>query len=80
MNKTIVKVFVILGILVLALLIWAFVFGNGLSSIFNAIIEPINNIYRAMTGGKADASLIPEWKVATQKNVLNASTQAFGTE
>lgn len=78
MNKTIVKVFVILGILVLALLIWAFVFGNGLETIFNAIIEPINNIYRAMTGDKADdKSLIPKWNVASQKNVQSASTQAF---
>lgn len=76
MNKTIVKVFIILGILVLALLVWAFVFGNGLQSIFNAIIAPINGIYQAMTGNSA-SSLIPEWKVATQKNVHNASTQAF---
>lgn len=77
MNKTIVKVFVILGILVLALLVWAFVFGNGLETIFNAIIEPINNIYRAMTGGTEGDSLIPKWNVDSQKNVLNASTQAF---
>lgn len=76
MNKTIVKVFIILGILVLALLVWAFVFGNGLQSIFNAIIAPINGIYQAMTGNTG-SSLIPEWQVATQKNVQNASTQAF---
>lgn len=79
MNKTIVKVFVILGILVLALLIWAFVFGNGLSSIFNAVIAPINSIYQGMTGNK-NSSLIPQWNVDTQKNVSNASTQAFGTK
>lgn len=77
MNKTIVKVFVILGILVLALLVWAFVFGNGLETIFNAIIAPINGIYRDMIGGNASDSLIPEWNVASQKNVQNASTQAF---
>lgn len=76
MNKTIVKVFVILGILVLALLVWAFVFGNGLQSIFNAIIAPINGIYQAMTGQKSQ-SLIPQWNVGTQKNVANASSQAF---
>ena len=76
MNKTIVKVFIILGILVLALLVWAFVFGNGLQSIFNAIIAPINGIYQAMTGQNSQ-SLIPKWQVATQKNVQNASTQAF---
>ena len=80
MNKTIVKVFIILGILVLALLVWAFVFGNGLQSIFNAIIAPINGIYQAMTGKPATESLIPQWQVATQKNVQSASNQAFGTK
>lgn len=76
MNKTIVKVFVILGILVLALLVWAFVFGDGLQTIFNAIIAPINNIYQAMTGQKSQV-LIPPWDVDTQKDVANASSQAF---
>jgi len=75
MNKTVVKVFIILGILVLALLIWAFVFGNGLETIFNAVIAPINGIYQSMTGGSD--SLIPEWDTNTQNNVQSASNQAF---
>lgn len=74
MNKTIVKVFVILGILVLALLIWAFVFGNGLASIFNAIITPINSIYSTIVGG---GTLIPQWNVATASDLKTASSQAF---
>lgn len=80
MNKTIVKVFVILGILVLALLVWAFVFGNGLQSIFNAIIAPINSIYQAMTGNSA-SSLIPEWDSNNKANNLaSASSKAdFGS-
>lgn len=76
MNKTIVKVFIILGILVLALLIWAFVFGNGLETIFNAVIAPINGIYQAMTGNTG-SSLIPAWKTNTQNNIQSASNQAF---
>ena len=75
MNKTIVKVFVILGILVLALLIWAFVFGNGLSSIFNAVIAPINGVYSAIVGG--NKSLIPQWNVSTANKLTTASSQAF---
>lgn len=74
MNKTIVKVFVILGILVLALLIWAFVFGNGLASIFNAVIAPINSIYSAIVG---KGSLIPQWNVSTASKLTTASSQAF---
>lgn len=79
MNKTIVKVFVILGILVLALLVWAFVFGNGLSTIFNAVIDPINNIYWAITGNtKHTQSLIPQWGSNNKANNLgSASSQAF---
>lgn len=76
MNKTIVKVFVILGILVLALLIWAFVFGNGLSTIFNAIITPINDIYSAIVG-EGEGPLIPPWKVSTASKLTTASSQAF---
>lgn len=79
MNKTIVKVFIILGILVLALLIWAFVFGNGLESIFNAVIDPINGIYRGMTGEPATKSLIPRWSNNNANNIASASSNAgFG--
>lgn len=79
MNKTIVKVFIILGILVLALLIWAFVFGNGLETIFNAVINPINSIYRGMTGGSG--SLIPEWNSSNKANNLASASSkaAFGS-
>ena len=75
MNKTIVKVFIILGVLVLALLIWAFVFGNGLSTIFNAVIDPINGIYQAMTGQKSQ-SLIPRWSVSNKNTLAGASSAA----
>ena len=73
MNKTIVKVFVILGILVLALLIWAFVFGNGLETIFNAVINPINSIYQGITGDTS-SSLIPQWNASNKANNLAAAS------
>ena len=74
MNKTIIKVFIILGILVLALLIWAFVFGNGLQTIYNAVITPINAIYRSMMGGTTD-SLLPAWTTITANTVAGASSK-----
>lgn len=53
MKKGIITVFIILGILVLALLIWGAVFNNGgLNTALNAICTPINDIYKAMTGSE----------------------------
>ncbi len=75
MNKTIVKVFVILGILVLALLIWAFVFGNGIASIVDAVGTPINNIYKAISGNTQP--LIPKWNVSNKATIGGASSVAF---
>lgn len=75
MNKTIVKVFVIIGILLIALLVWAFVFGDGLATIFNAVIDPINGIYQSMTG--SSGYLIPRWSVASANNLAAASDTAW---
>lgn len=78
MKKTIITVFIILGILVLALLIWAFVFnGGGLPAIMNGIIKPINSIYMSMTGGSD--SLIPEWNQGSANDISEANNNAgFG--
>lgn len=78
MKKTIITVFIILGILVLALLIWAFVFnGGGLPAIMNGVIRPINTIYQNMTGGSD--SLIPEWNQGSANDITEARGNAgFG--
>lgn len=76
MKKTIITVFIILGILVLALLVWAFVFnGGGLQTIMNGVIQPINNIYKKMTGGSGN--LIPEWNQGSANNISKADSIAF---
>lgn len=59
MNKTITKVFVILGIVVLCLIVWFFVFGNGVASIYNGIQSVINGAWSDVAGSDADP-IIPE--------------------
>lgn len=50
MKKGLVTVFVVLGILVAGLLIWAFAFGNGFNGIFKAFATQINNVWQGLTG------------------------------
>ena len=56
MKKGLITVFVVLGILVAGLCIWAFAFGDGFNGIFNAFADQINNVWRGLTGDK-DAEL-----------------------
>lgn len=55
MNKTIVKVFVIIGILVLCLIVWALVF-NGedslINGIYESVAETINDAWKGITGSE----------------------------
>ena len=71
MNKTLIKVFVIIGILVLCLLVWAFVFGNGFKSIYDAFRTPVNAVYKGIAGSHAN-DLLPEWDGGAGANVENA--------
>lgn len=57
MKKGLVTVFIVLGILVAGLLIWAFVFGDGFNSIYNAFATQINNVWENLTGSR---DLLPE--------------------
>lgn len=51
MKKGLITVFIVLGILVAGLCIWAFAFGDGFNGIFNAFATQVNNIWRGLTGG-----------------------------
>lgn len=76
MNKTIRKVFMVIGLLIIILIVWAFVFGNGLSSIFNGVIAPINAVYQGVIGD-ADAMLIPEMESDNAGNLGDQQDNAF---
>lgn len=60
MNKTVKKVFLLIGILVLIFLIWMLVFNpNGIvSTVYNGIAKGINGQWKKVAGD--NAKLIPE--------------------
>lgn len=64
MKKGLVTVFIVLGILVAGLLIWAFCFGDGFNDIYKAFATQINNIWHGLTGG--------------DDNLMNTDTDIFG--
>lgn len=61
MNKTVKKVFLLIGILVLIFLIWQLVFNDGgiVKTIYNAMVEGINGQWEKVAGkGK---KILPTW-------------------
>ena len=67
MKKGLVTVFIVLGILVAGLLIWAFVFGDGFNGIFKAFATQINNVWQGLTGDDS-------------AEIFNADTDIFGED
>lgn len=55
------KVFLIIGVLVLAFLVWQLVFSDGgvLISAWDAIAGTINGVWQTITGGTS--TIVPEW-------------------
>lgn len=55
------KVFLIIGVLVLAFLVWQLVFSDGgvLISAWNAVADTINGVWQKITGGTS--KIVPEW-------------------
>lgn len=68
MKKSIIAIFLVVGALLLCLIVWAFVFGNGVETIWNAVIAPINAAWEAITG---DDTLIPQWNDDNGRNIEN---------
>ena len=50
MKKGLITVFIVLGILVAGLCIWAFAFGEGFNGIYKAFATQVNNIWHGLTG------------------------------
>ena len=79
MKKTIVNVFLVIGVLVLALLIWAVFFGNSLGTAWNAVAGQINTAWSTVVGGSEP--VVNEWSVDgghTQANVSDQAANAGG--
>lgn len=58
-RKTIVTVFVILGVVVLCLVVWFFVFNNGVSTIYNGVQSVVNGAWHDVAGEAAE-DIIPD--------------------
>ena len=60
MNKTVKKVFLLIGLLVLIFLIWQLVFNDGgiVKTVYNAMANGINGQWEKVSGSK---KLLPVW-------------------
>jgi len=69
MKKTILTVFLIIAVLVIALLVWALFFNqNGvLQRTWNGVASQVNSVWNRITGLEG---IVPEWKVTN--NLSNA--------
>ena len=71
MSRTVKKVFLIIGVLVLAFLIWDIFFReNGVvQTAFNAVITVINDSWKNITGG--ETNILPTWGNDSNGDTLN---------
>lgn len=60
--SSIKKVFLIIGVLMLAFIVWSLVFNDGgvVRTAYDAISSPINSAWQTVTGD-SNAMLLPDW-------------------
>lgn len=80
MKKTIITVFIIIGALVLALLVWRLVFAKGglLQSGWDGVANQVNNTWHTLTGGEED--VMAKWQVDGSDATVNAGTNDFASD
>lgn len=61
MKKNIIIVFGIIGAILLCLIVWAFFFGNGVSTIYEGVAGVINSVWHLIAGQSADDIVPPTW-------------------
>ena len=74
MKKTIASVFLLIGVLVLCLLIWAVFFNNSLGTAWNAVQSQINTAWNAVVGG--NQQIVSEWDDVNTGGAANVTAQA----
>ena len=74
MTKTVKKVFLVIGALVLCLLVWALFFTDDgiLITAYNGIAKGVNDVWENISGN--NDHLIPEWNVESNSNAHDAKT------
>lgn len=65
MNKTVKKVFMLIGLLVIIFIAWQLIFNKGgiLKTMYNSIANGINGQWAKVAGSGQE--LLPEWKDST---------------
>ena len=73
MSKTVKKVFIVIGALVLCLLVWSLFFTDDgiLVTAYNGIAKGVNGVWQNIAGDNAK-DLIPEWNVDSNSNADKA--------
>lgn len=68
MNKTVKKVFMLIGLLVIIFLAWQLIFNDGgiLKTIYNSIANGINGQWAKVAG--SEQTLLPQWSNETASN------------
>lgn len=68
MNKTVRKVFMLIGLLVIIFLAWQLIFNDGgiLKTIYNSIANGINGQWVKVAG--SGQTLLPQWSSSTASN------------
>ncbi len=76
MNSTIKKVFLIIGILVLALLIWQLFFNEDgiIVTAYNSMASSVNNKFNSVAGGERE--LLPYWGSGQRDSATKVESQA----
>jgi hypothetical protein len=71
MKGTILKVFLIIAVLVLALMAWSLTFGDGgiVESVYNGVTSPINTAWAGISG--SNEALIPPLEISGDGATLN---------
>lgn len=65
MNKTVKKVFMLIGVLVAIFIAWQLIFNDGgiLRTMYNSVANGINGQWHEVAG--SNSSLLPEWSPST---------------
>lgn len=76
MSKTVKKVFLIIGILVLCLIVWTLVFNEHgiMVTAYNSMASSVNKSWRNIAGGEDD--LIPTWGDTDAKRTNGNATDS----
>lgn len=77
MNKTVKKVFMLIGLLVIIFIAWQLVFNNGgiLRTVYTSIANGINGQWARVAG--SNQTLLPQWSDSTA--TTNGEGFAIGT-